>query len=415
VSRSIAPRRRAIALGLAASWLAFVPRLALFAQAQAAPQAAAAPPAAKPAATLAEARSALGRAIGSPDLAARIAAAAETLPPLDAYLLLAEFSPKVDEAKARSALQAHAGDLAFLLGRFADAATCYEESSKGNPEGKGQALLLRAARCRLAAGEADTANQLAASVLMDSGGEDNRVAALLIGAWAKALERKDAEAAIILDSLRGAGSQHALKPEARRELLFIAWVIAQDQAKAAEARALAKEFPQSAEAALAAGTTQPPPLPHWYLSYLAPSAAQPPEVAKPPASEQGAKSAAPVATPAANAAPSGPASAAPAAAPAPAPAPAAPSPVSGAASLPAAAASSGGQRFQVGYFSREENARRLQAELATKGFSATTEARPPVGSGKDSGRWAVIVEGGPDPQATGLRLKDAGYESYPVD
>jgi cell division protein FtsN len=66
-------------------------------------------------------------------------------------------------------------------------------------------------------------------------------------------------------------------------------------------------------------------------------------------------------------------------------------------------------RFQVGYFAKEENASRLKAELAGKGIVARIDR-------KDSGegqRWTVVVDAGPDPQRTSLRLKDAGYESYP--
>jgi hypothetical protein len=72
-------------------------------------------------------------------------------------------------------------------------------------------------------------------------------------------------------------------------------------------------------------------------------------------------------------------------------------------------------RLQVGYFSVEANARGLAAELVSKGFRAAIEARVSSPGAKNATRWIVYVDGGKDPDGARLRLKDAGYESYPMD
>jgi cell division septation protein DedD len=66
-------------------------------------------------------------------------------------------------------------------------------------------------------------------------------------------------------------------------------------------------------------------------------------------------------------------------------------------------------QLQVGWFSREENAKSLASILKSKGFSASVDARSTSDKEK---RWAVIVTTKGDWTKTQAKLKDLGYESY---
>jgi tetratricopeptide (TPR) repeat protein len=76
---------------------------------------------------------------------------------------------------------------------------------------------------------------------------------------------------------------------------------------------------------------------------------------------------------------------------------------------PPAAASTG--FLQAGLFSREENARALADRLAGAGF------RPQLTHRQASGGeyWAVTVPGGADINRTLRELKNAGFESFPIN
>ena len=52
----------------------------------------------------------------------------------------------------------------------------------------------------------------------------------------------------------------------------------------------------------------------------------------------------------------------------------------------------------------------LVGRLAAKGFAAAALKRTVNGTEY----WSVSVDGGADPEATALRLKDAGFESFPL-
>jgi cell division septation protein DedD len=64
-------------------------------------------------------------------------------------------------------------------------------------------------------------------------------------------------------------------------------------------------------------------------------------------------------------------------------------------------------RFQLGIFAKKDNADALVAELGKKGFVARVEKRAVSGQAL----LAVVVEGGQD---LGSRLKNAGYEAWPL-
>ncbi len=67
--------------------------------------------------------------------------------------------------------------------------------------------------------------------------------------------------------------------------------------------------------------------------------------------------------------------------------------------------------YQVGYFSRRENAQRLHDELRAKGYEANLSER----KAKDgSPRWVVSVAALKDPETVFLSLSEAGYDVYPL-
>jgi len=331
------------------------------------PAASAAPAsAALPALGLAEARS--RAAAAGPKLPAELDALVPALPASEALDLLREFIPALASPGDRARNAMRFGDLALLLGRYADAAAGYETALAALPaESRGGELQLRAARARLAAGDADRATDLASLALMSAADAAQSARARLIGAWALALRDRKAEARTVAEEIAG---NAALGSDIRREARFLLWAAALPAARAEAASALAAAFPGSAEALVAQGGLALPPAPHWYLGAISLAGAPAASAANPP-----------------DAAP--------------------------ALSKPTEAR---GLRFQVGYYAKEENATATRDLLKAKGFAAVIESRPQVAAkaGDDGRRWAVVVDGGADPAATQDRLKDSGYESYPL-
>jgi cell division septation protein DedD len=362
-------------------------------------------------ADLKEASSRLAAAASPAEYAALLDSFSTSLPPSDALALLDQGIAQAGQAYRR-ALLIKAADLDLLVGLFGDAASRYEAAasspaaSSPTAGGRDWGLLLRAARCDIAAGEAEKASALSADVILASGDPDLAAAARLVGAWALVMQGRPADAAALASAIAGAPKGASPSAERRREARFLLWLCADAGGKAAAAATLASEFPGSPEALIAAGSASAPPLPHWYLGGL--GAAQ---AAKPPLG------AAPAPTPMAPASAAAPTPVAPASAAAPAASAPAASPASAAAPPPSAAPTARGKRLQVGYFSREDNAQALRDELASKGFAALVEPRLRAqGSGAPAEkRWIVVVEGGKDRARTAQALKDAGYESYVID
>jgi len=416
--------------------------------------------------TLAEARAAIAKA-SQAELPARLDACLSSLPIPDAIALVDECLPKLAAADKASLLVKTAG-LAFLVGSFAEASARYESASTFSPGDRDSGLLLKAGRCALAAGDAEKTTELSALVLAAGADPASTASARLLGAWALAFRGRAADALGIASSVIGQGAasgapagnaaapatgaapaaaaradQSALPVELRREARFLVWLCSAKDDKAKASAALAAEFPGSPEALIASGAVSTPPLPHWYLGELgalrgrAPAATTTSAGATPtakstvaaPTAQPAAQSASGAASPASSAAPAKPAptaKSAPTAQPTatapkaqPAPAPAAPTaqPAPGVASSAQSAGAQTGGRLQVGYFSVEANAKRLAAELKSKGFASTVEARPRVAgsSAPEDRRWLVLVDAGADYLKTMASLKDAGYESYGVE
>lgn len=318
------------------------------------------------------------------EIAAWLSASIAKLAPSDAVQLLVENLDKVPSASVRAELCDSAADLCLLMGRFSDSASLYQRAAGLSPAGN-PADLLKAARCEIAAGDDQAARSLAVSVLNSAPDGALAAQADLVEAWALFFSGRTAEAnAAAQRILPSTSSQN------RKECRFLVWISSEPQAQAGAAALLVKEFPGSPEALMAAGEMPLPPLPHWYLGMslpLGPTSA----AASPPAPES-LPAASPNAPSAAVASPSG-----------------------ASASSPANAASKGGIRLQVGYFAVESNARALNAELASKGFDSGIEVKKTTPGSAEGTRWIVYVRGGVDPDATRIRLKDKGYESYPLD
>lgn len=369
-----------------------------------------------PVVDLAEARSRLAKAAGvangdaigasgAADYRALLSAFSSSLEPSDALLLLSESIPALPQSE-RYPFLVKSGDLSLLLGLFSDAASRYAEASALSKGGKDARLLLRSARCSLAAGDPERASSVSADILTGSAEPALAAEARLVGAWALVVQGRAADARAVAADVAApaAGSpSNEARPDTRDvrcEARFILWLIAGGGAeKATLASALASDFPGSPEALIATGAASAPPLPHWYLGGLGASLAGGvnggPASTEKPALPTG-KAAPPASSPAATSA--GPASAvsAPVAQPKGKGAPCA--------------------RLQLGYFSVEENAQALKDELSSKGFAAMVEERPRSDkSGPEAKRWIVTVDPGADIAKTIQKLKDSGYEAYSIE
>lgn len=359
---------------------------------------------------LAAARKAASEALGKADFPSVLSAIADGLPPQDAIALIVEYGPRVADGPASKALLVRAGQLGVLLGDFSSAADLFESAAFRLAGARDDALILESARCRLAAGDSAKATDRASLVGKAAASPALMLEAGIVSIWASLIDgdasSASASAAKLLSSAPAASA-------AARELRFILWVAAPASERAARATELVKAFPDSVEASIAAspgqsggsGATAPAgllPLPHWYLGGLLGGGLPAPAASFVPAPASPAAAAVPAAVPAAS--PQAPSASATTTAP----------PAATVTATPAASAAqaTAGQaplaRYQIGIFSDPHNADLLVAELSKKGFTARAEKRS-VG-GREL--VAVIVEGEAD--SILLRLKDSGYEAYPL-
>lgn len=320
--------------------------------------------------TLAAARSAMAKAPSGAGFGVYLQAYALALSFHDAIVLCRECLPKAPP-EFRPDLAAFAGSLALSAGSYTDAAAFFSMGASGASAAAARPdLLLKAARCHLAAGNPEAAKK-SLDLVPDATGEVSWVAARSQTlAWLYLLDG-DAEKAFILLQPLVAGPE---KSEARREALFLLWIIASSpdftefkmSTKGYDSTAMAallrSEYPDSAERALVdKGIAAKPTA--WLLTGLYAPAAPGREFSlavpeKP--KDQGAE------------------------------------------------AQEGGQ-LQVGWFSRKENAVALAAKLQKQGFRVKTDEQKDK-SGQP--RWAVIVDASGDWSKTQAKLKDLGYESY---
>lgn len=319
-----------------------------------------------------------------PAFEARLKALADALSPRDSFELLAEFAPLLYDGSASKNLLCRAGQLALLLGRYDSAADSFEAAAFRLAPARDDVLLLRSARERLASGETDRAAERASLVSRSATDPSLVRASRLVSAWAALVAGRLTEAkrlaSVVLAGDDAASAAPLGGPE-RREALFIEWAALPVDRPSALA-VLAKEYPESPEYALASGKASGQgidflPLPHWYLSGLIgeTSGLRAETEAEAALSPAGTKDRS--------------------------------------ATTPSPSAGEGGGkalRYQIGVFSKSGNAASLVAELSKKGFSASIEERLLKGRKLE----AVVVQAGSDANATLLKLKDAGYEAYPL-
>jgi hypothetical protein len=289
----------------------------------------------------------------------------------DAARLYSDMATLAGSEEGRLKALRSAGELWLLLGDFSDASDAFEKVANGD-----EGLVLHAARLWLAAGENDRAGRLAALVLASSKDAERVDEARLVAAWAALFGGSPASARALASTLvpTQKATQRSTSSLTAREALFLLWAASPVADRDAAAKSLVAAFPGSLEARAAA---QDPlvslrVLPHWYFGAADLSR---PQVS--PVTASAMSDTPPSAAPLADAAPSSPGKS---------------------------------QRFQIGIFSRKENADSLMAELRKKGFSPRLEERRVSGQGL----LAVVVEGGAKESDLGARLKNAGYEAWPL-
>lgn len=286
----------------------------------------------------------------------------EALGALDALAPLAAAERRAPLARERAALLQAAG-------RWPEAAEAWQELAKLSVDRGAQAELVAAALCLLYAGEIEKARFVAEAAGLSSQDRELRALAALVAARARAAAGETEPALkAAREMIDGVG------PAKRLAALELAASLAEGQEKAEYERRIKAEFGGGNGGSQA------------FLALLGASAWTPHEAAAPPPGD----------------APRGAASA-----PTRTPAPAG----GAAASAPGAAeASAGPTHYQVGAFRDQANAQVLASRLSGLGFSASLRSR----SDDRGGVFTVVVPAGSDPGATLLRIKDAGFEAWPL-
>ncbi len=311
--------------------------------------------------------SALVPKAGDAGFAASVLGAAATLGGIDDELWLLEtLAPKAAVVDQRKILVSQRAAMLELSGRYADAATVWESAVAMVPGKPDSAALLSAAACRLASGDSDGAAGLVTALSFSSADAETAALADIIAGWI-ALSRGDRERAVA-SARRGA---EAANGRVAMAALYLGCAATDDGAERSMfSAALSKRFPALPDDPVVSS-----------LSLLMASLKT--------IATTSEMQAAPTAV-----APTGPTTAGATAAGATA--------VGGEAADPA-------RYYQIGAFKDQANAQVLAQKLEKLGLTAAYRLR----SRKDL--YVVFVESGADAEATILKLKDAGYEAWPLD
>lgn len=288
--------------------------------------------------------------------AASALASAASLGTIDDELWLLEMlAAKASAADQKKILVTQRASMLELAGRYGDAAAVWESAVTMIPGKSDAGALLSAAACRLASGDIDGASGLVTALSFTAAEAETRALADVLAGWV-ALSRGDRQRAA---AAAQAGSDSASLRVAIAALFL--GVAATDGADRDTFRGmLSRRYPAlTDEAAVSA------------LSLLTASTAAEAVLTTPA-----------IATTAER--------------------PAAPSAVEG----DAAAAV---RYYQVGAFRDQANARALAQKLEKLGLVVSYRLRSKMDL------YVVFVETGADTAATILRLKDAGYEAWPLD
>jgi tetratricopeptide (TPR) repeat protein len=291
----------------------------------------------------------------SPDAGLKLVVAAAAEKRIaDAVELLERYAPRLAPGEGKkSALEALAR-LQEMAGNYAGAAESWLVASSAGPSDPD--AVFSAVRCLIAVGESPRAIAELDSLAKLLSDPAVSAKAALHKAYAGAFLR-EAGAAGDLRSFAVSDSYAGDRPT----ILFL---LARLYGDRAAAERLSAEFPASPEAGvLASGGVRLAAGPHWFIA-----ADRSAVVLKAGETEKGAEEEKP---------------------------------------QPSAA---GPTALQVGLFREEKNARTLAERLTAKGFSVSVSPRT-VGAAT---HHAVTVDPGASAEETAMRLKDAGFESYPL-
>lgn len=339
-------------------------------------------------------RSSLAAQSSASDFALRLEKAVDASPSLeDALSLLSEFVPAVKDGEARRSLLLRQAGFFELAGRWEEAAACHEEAAFAVPGRRDAESLLASARDLLASGETEKASSILRVLGLATSDAAVRMKARVLEGWAALIGGRSDEARGIAEA---AASEAKTDGEARLSALVLLWASSERGHRAEAAERLSRAFPGSPEAALVE-SGEAPPFAHWLLTSAGGSVR--PESAPKPGSP--VAEAPPAPTPSPGTAAATPKGAAP---PADGTAPAASPPDA------AEPGSTKATAYQVGAFVEEANASALVKELGGKGFSASIVRKERGGRSI----WSVLVRSSSGADDLLLRLKDAGYEAYPV-
>jgi len=307
----------------------------------------------------AAAKSALGvltPKAGDVGFAASVLSAAATLGTIDDELWLLEtLAPKAAAADQRKILVSQRASMLELAGRYADAAAVWESAVALIPGKPDSGALLSAAACKLAAGDADGAAGLVTALSFSSTDAETAALADVLAGWI-ALSRGDWERAVA-SARKGADSASGRVAMAA---LYLGCAATDGAERELFSGALSKRFPAVLDDPVVSSLS----LLMASTKTVAAAAAKP--VAPPAAMTAGAT--------AESVEPVGPT-----------------------------------RYYQIGAFKDQANAQTLAQKLQSLGLSAAYRLR----SKKDL--YVVFVESGADSEATILKLKDAGYEAWPLD
>ena len=328
--------------------------------------------------TLSSARTAVNKVLGGGSFAIYLKTYALALPLHDAILLCKEFLPKAP-ASSKADVAAFSGSLAIMAGRYAEAALLFSQGSTQVSGGAGSSgtashpdLLLKAARCHVAAGNYVEAKKHLDMVPGTVGVKSYQGQRNLLFAWLFVLDGESEKAFILLQPLATGPDEDGLRLEA----FFLLWLVASSpdfanftiDTKGFDARSvealLEAAYPGSIELAFTRKEILAKPA-AWLLSGLQ----------VPPVQLNAERSLA----------------------------------QDRESKMLVSEEGKGPATLQVGWFSRKENAITLAARLNKLGFLAKTDEQK---TGEGELRWAVLVDASVDWSGTQAKLKDAGYESY---
>ncbi|GHU84042.1 hypothetical protein FACS189473_0180 [Spirochaetia bacterium] len=288
--------------------------------------------------------------------------------------------------------------LLTLSGNIEGAADAWNKAAFAEPDKQDDRSLLEGVRCYISLGELDSAEAGVRMVLLNGSDPAMIREGRFLGCLIEAFRTGNSAA---LSRLLGEGDYADRKPA----ILYSLWKISGDEAWQTRLRVEHPASPEARSLTSAAQNISTAPTPMWFLfpgregiriaePVPAGSASPQPEITPSPATAPQLVTAAPQ-----------PAAAPPTAVPDPVPDPQE--------AVPPVSTPSAPQRsavLQTGFFSREANAKALADQLTRAGFIPSIKTRQV----NNTTHFVVSVPPGDDINASLRRLKDLGFEAFPV-